>query len=138
MAENRGEEFTEMEPDLEDTHGQKMDEEEEGVTENPDGEESVTENPNGEENVTENPDGEERRPVQQREVIDVEEEEYPPPQFPLTRIKKIMGICMATEEEIDDNVPTGKEKADSGKRNNLILTKEAIYLTTLATVSIYF
>jgi hypothetical protein len=67
--------------------------------------------------------------------------------LPLGRVKKIMKICLATneEEEVEEAsvVKTkGKRKSgggtkkptEKGKNNSLIITKEAIFLTTAATV----
>lgn len=66
-------------------------------------------------------------------------EDFPAPQFPLARVKKIMQYGMAAEDDEDDHeVTNAKAAKGQGKgKGNMIITKEAIYLTTLATVSVH-
>ncbi|CAL8109767.1 unnamed protein product [Orchesella dallaii] len=59
-------------------------------------------------------------------------------QLPMHRIKKIMKICLATTEEEEPEAVTSKSKNSKGSKGKgavsaVMINKEAMYLTTLAT-----
>ncbi|ODM89449.1 Chromatin accessibility complex protein 1 [Orchesella cincta] len=91
------------------------------------------------ETVPENPDDTEN-PEDSRPLVDLDGEEDDEDdnsnsittQLPIHRIKKIMKICLATTEEEEPEAVNSKNKKNKSKEC-VMINKEAMYLTTLAT-----